>query len=51
MYEKYDATREAKEQYLREKEQVNTVVTRLIEDDRKLFETTQVKKKNAFQDM
>lgn len=51
MIEKLDDRKEAKQQYEKEKQQVNDILERMIEEDRENFEKGQEKKKKAYRDM
>lgn len=51
MREKHEKINEAHEQYLKEKEQVNLVVQKLIEDDKRFSAMSKEKKAIAFAEM
>lgn len=51
MLEKKQAAEEAYQQYLLEKDQVNTIVQSIIKEDRQAYESDKLKKKRNYQDM
>ena len=51
MQEREDLRRRAREEYLREKEQVDNVISKMIQEDTKMMQLTKEKQEHAKQDM